>query len=231
MFFTRQKKITLEAYAPVGELINLFPIIKADTPNWFKKISANVNNGSNIKHCSGVKDLYKRGLMFPLWADYEIDISRTGVSVRSGMAEDKFKSADIHNLQNQASGLWPGYSSVKFNSPWYFWCSEPIEWVWVQPMWDQQHPQQLSLVPGISEYKYMHQTNINTLIRIPDKQETISLKAGTPMAHLIPLTEKDWDLKLIVMDSTAWATKFSPWSFSLGHALRYQKIKKIYNGN
>lgn len=224
-------KIVVEAYAPSGMLIDLFPITKTKDaiPSWFKNLPGKPGEDvKNVRQCPAAKDLFSKGMIIPLWADYEITINNDGTgSIDSGMRFNNMSPAEVHNVNSQAAGAWPGYTNIKFASPWYIWCSEPIEWMWSQPVWWQSNPQEFTTVTGISEFRYQHESNINCLIKKPQSSIMLSVKAGTPMAQLIPLTEKDWELKLDVMTPEVFSRKFSKWNYSLNPVMAYQRLKSI----
>lgn len=226
----KEKKIVVEAFAPNGTLIDLFPIERTENvlPKWYLDLPAKPEGGLNVKQCPGAKDLFNKGLIIPLWADYEITLHANGRGdIKSAMMGMDFPPADTHNIQFQAAGAWPDYANVKFNSPWWIWCDEPIHWTWLPATWWQQDPQEFTVATGISEYRYQHQTNINTLIKKPTETKVISLKAGHPMAQLVPLTEREWEFKLEVMSQEAFAKKFTKWEFSLNPRLTYQKMRSM----
>jgi hypothetical protein len=232
MFF-KKKKIVLEAYAPVGDLIDLFPIVESSKciPTWYTKLPPSDTSNPNVRSCFGLKDLYKKGIIIPLWSDYDVTIDpMRGISAVSGMQNQAtFPPLVSNDIASQTGGAWPNYANLKFNSPWLFWCSEPIQWVWVQPVWWQKDPQQMVLVTASAEFRGQHDSNISTLIKMPNQTETISFKAGLPMAQLIPLTEEPWELKNMVMTKEIFDKKFAHWEFSLNPKLRYPKIRNILN--
>ena len=232
MFITRQeKKIVVEVFAPNRALIDLFPIERTKNiiPKWYQELPAKPVDGINVKQCPAAKDLFSKGLIIPLWADYEVTVNPDGQGdIKSAMMRMDFPAGAAHNLEYQASGAWPDYVNIKFNSTWLIWCSEPIEWAWLPAVCGNQDPQDFVAVTGIAEYKYQHQTNINTLIKKPvEATKTIALKAGTPMAQLVPLTERDWEFKLEVISAEVFSKKFSTWEFSLNPRLAYQRLRSI----
>lgn len=232
MFVKRkEKKIVVEVYAPSKALIDLFPIERTRNviPDWYKELPAKPVAGINVKQCPAAKDLFSKGLIIPLWADYEVTVNPDGRGdIKSAMMKLDFPAGAAHDLEYQASGAWPDYVNIKFNSPWLIWCSEPIEWAWLPTVWWNQDPQEFLTVTGIAEYKYQHQTNINTLIKKPvNTTKTISLKAGTPMAQLVPLTEHDWEFTLEVLTAEIFAKKFAKWEFSLNPRVTYQRVRSM----
>lgn len=232
MFF-KKKKIILEAYAPIGDLVDLFPPVRADeiTPKWYQSLPAKPMPGLTVKHCPGIRDMLSKGFIIPLWADYNVTIASHGLcDITSGMENTNVPPLTSHPIDFQAANAWPNHINLKFNNPWVFWCSEPIEWVWVQPTMWQQHPQELILVPGITEFRYQSTANINTITALPDEPVTLSFKAGTPMAQLVPLIKDDWELKVDVLTPDIYARKFANWKFSLTHHAQYLQRKNIISG-
>jgi hypothetical protein len=168
--------------------------------------------------------LYNKGIGIPLWSDYEILLDPKELVEIRWPVDSCQPIIDKHDLTTQVPGAWPGYINIKFNNPWKFHCDESIEFVWVQPIWSQENPQEFTLVPGITDFNINKQVNINTLWKLGHKK--ILLKAGTIMAHLIPITDRPLEISYHVMDGTTHNQKFAIWNFSLGLA-QYAKNKLI----
>lgn len=225
MFKFKKKKLKLEIYGPNQQLIDLFaPVrMKDSVPSWYKSMP---KGQQNVSHCLGMRELYSAGLMFPLWSDYEIMLGTHGVDGVQWPADNNHTmGAETHDINTQAPGAWPGYVNIKFSSPWWFWCSEPIQWVWTQPAWNQTDPQKFTIVPGSTEFKYQNQTNINTIWKLGTPR-TERLKAGYPMVHLIPLTDRDWDFEVGVMTDKVFAKKFQRWNYAFTKP--YQRLRQDY---
>lgn len=230
MFFCKKKnKIKLEAYTMIGELIELFPPRKTreSLPNWYNSLPASKESDrqKTIRHCMGFKDLHSEGLILPSWAEYNILVDQNGGTNVTCPLRQEGGNSSSHDLTTQATGAWPGYVNVKLHSPWWFYCSEPVQWLWTQPTWLQQDPQQWTLAPGITEFKSNHQTNVIGLFKIPQETQIIKIKPGDALAHLIPLTDQPWELELKVMTPHDWSSKFARWEHSFD--LIYQKTRAI----
>ncbi len=229
MIFKKKRKIKLVAYTSVGELISLFPPVRAKEalPSWYQNIPTgkDTDRQKTIRHCMGFKDLHNEGLVIPSWAEYNILVDANGMSNVTCPARQQGGDSSSHDLATQAPGAWPGYINVKLHSPWWFYCSEPIKWAWVQPTWLQQDPQRFMLAPGITEFKSNHQTNIIGLVKIPKETDVIKIKPGEPLAHLIPLIEEPWELEVSVLTGETWSKKIARWEHSFD--LIYQKTRAI----
>lgn len=229
--FRKKNKITLEIYAPVHQLVELFPpvLMKDAYPDWYRLMPKGKTE-LNVSHCTGLKDLYNQGIMLPLWSDYEIDFTPDGVeNIRWPSDNNNTSSGGSHRLDHQAPGAFPGYVNVKFNSPWWFWCSEPIQWLWTQPVWNQSNPQQFTVVPGVVEYQHQNLTNINTLWQLGDSDRTEKLRAGEPMVHIIPLTDQPMEIKIEVMNSDVFAKKFARWNYAFSR--QYERVRSHFRQN
>jgi hypothetical protein len=227
MFFKKKKKIILEAYTNVGELIDLFPPVKSkDTlPSWYKAIPKAKTDQRvfNVTHCTGFRDLYSDGLMLPNWADYHIDFDERGnfnVDCPMKSPEGNFT---WHDSDAQAPGAWPGYVDIKLLSPWLFYCEEPIKWLCVDPTWYKQDPLQYVSPSGIVEFRTMHNTNVNLLFR--REKGSYKITAGQMLLHIIPLTDQPWELKVNMLTPEIWASKFARWEHTFGQ--NYQKTRSI----
>jgi len=227
MFFNKNKTIKLEAYGPAQQLVDLFPptLIKNTLPDWYASMPKG-KDINNVNHCLGLRELCSQGVMLPLWADYEIDLSPSGISgIRWPSDNNGTSRAETHPIDEQVPGAWPGYVNVKFTSPWLFYCSEPIQWIWTQPAWHQPDPQNFTIVPGSTEFKYQNQTNINTIWKL-GTERTEKLKAGAPMVHLIPVTEKTVELEIGFMTSAIYAAKFARWNYAFTKP--YQRLRQDF---
>lgn len=230
MFFKKKNEpIKLEIYAPMGHLIDLFPPkpMKEHLPDWWTAINTKSIDNKTVKHCPGFKDLYAQGIALPLWCDYEFVLDTKEVIEMRWPTTSGHPAPLSHSLIAQAPGAWPGYINIKFNSPWKFHCNESVQFVWVQPVWGQENPQEFILVPGITDFRINKHTNINTLWKLGNKK--ITLKAGTIMAQLIPLTDRPLEISYHVMDNDSFNKKFAIWDFTLGLA-QYAKNKLILRG-
>ena len=132
-----------------------------------------------------------------------------------------------HDIEVQASGAWPGYINAKLISPWIIECNADVQWTVMQNVWNQQNPEQFLVVPGNLEFKYQNQSNIHLLIKIPERgSKTIEIKAGDPLALLIPNFNSEYELSHTYIDQLKW-TKLanSRWIFSKGPS--YARLRSL----
>jgi hypothetical protein len=226
-FFNKNKKIILKAYTYSGELAELFPpsISSNQLPEWYESLpSVKDNLIKSVKHCVGFKELNSSSVMLPSWVEYHITVNPTGIAdIHSPMPPP---SGTSHPLEYQAPGAWPNYVNVKLHSPWYFWCSEPINWMWSQPVWHQKSPSTRITMPGITEFRYYHQTHVNFLYPMSSTSYTDIIYPGEPLVQVTPLTEREWELQVEVLTNEDWAKKILPWDHSF--KFNYQKSRHIH---
>jgi hypothetical protein len=229
--FKKKEKLKIDIYGPCGQLIDMFPptLMKESLPKWFGNLSNKQKPYKTVKGCPGLHHLYGKGISLPLWSDYSIEIGETSIENIDWPKKSNQVGATAHDLELQAPGAWPGYKSIKFSSPWFFSCKEPVPFVWVQNVWSYEDPQQFTVVPGMTEFKYTHQTHINTLWKTDGKPRKEILKAGTPMVQLVPLTERPIELSFNVMTEEIFNQKFMVWDFTF--ASFYAKSKFAINKN
>lgn len=227
MFFIKRKKIILEAYCQSNELRQLFPPIKSLTvrPEWYKGLN---KEAPTIRHCAGFNDLFANALILPCWAEYKIQLGSNGIHGVSCSTQAMGPSGTGgHDLKVQTNNAWPGYQSVKLLSPWSFWCSEPVPWIWVQPIWLQEDPEEYTMPPAITEFRFQNGTHVNLIVKLPEEGtwREIHIEPSTPLAMLVPLVERPWDIEVKMMTPEIWNEKFTKWdhSFRLG----YLKTRRI----
>lgn len=229
--FKKKEKLKLEIYTHNGQLMDMFPpaLMKDAIPNWFSKMSNDKQKPYHtVKGCPGIQHLYGKGISLPLWSDYSVEVGTTNIENIDWPKKSNQPGAESHALELQAPDAWPGYASVKFLSPWFFVCQEPVPFVWLQNVWGYNDPQQFTIVPGVTEFKYMHQTHINTLWKIDGTPRKEVIKAGTTMVQLIPLTDRPLEISINLITEDIYKRKFMLWDFTFGSGY-YAKAKFAIN--
>jgi hypothetical protein len=81
-------------------------------------------------------------------------------------------------------------------SPWLIECDEPVEFMCVEPTWTMVSTDEVTVLPGILDYKYQHATNINMLLKRKDADYKLMFELNTPMMQLVPLDNRPVELKI-----------------------------------
>jgi hypothetical protein len=229
MIFKKKEKIKVEAYSPSGELIDLIPIVLAKDclPSWYFNLAKNQEEIPTIRHCNGFKDLYNEGFIIRSWSDIDIQIKPNGKFMYDVASRNELPNPiEQHNIALQATGAWPDYINLKLVSPWWVRCNKVVKWAVIQPVWAQHDPAEYTLVPGILEFRYQHMTNLNLIFKVKPEPYTVHIKAGQPLAHVIPLFEDDWSLEVKFLEAGDWQRYFARWTHSFG--MVYQKTRAIF---
>jgi hypothetical protein len=93
----------------------------------------------------------------------------------------------------------------------------------LSPVWHLKNPLEWTVVPGMLEFKYQHATNINLLFKLRPEKYMVRIKAGQPIAHLVPMFDQSWEFETKAMDISDWKKHFARWPHSFD--LVYQKTR------
>ena len=258
LFKFKKKKIVVDAFTYDKAAYEFFPVSPAKRyiPDWFKKLpllcefkkysdhSNFISIAPTLKGCNGIIDLYKTGFILPTWADImiqtdnrgNIDIEMAGLG---GSDQSPINAYEIHDkvqFGGEENVAFQNLIHCKFASPWMLAQKDNMNFKLCTPSWNH-YPQLIPhVVPGIVNGfpNGLTPLNINTFWAKQDARFDIS--AGTPLAHIIPLSENNVEIKTHLIDSKEWLKKLnldmanSRWAFS---NQRYRmkkektKIKKL----
>lgn len=199
LFFFKRNVVVVDCFITNPTILKLFPIAKAShhIPDWWKRMPQTnynekfISNESTLKGCPGFIDLYKQGFMMPLWADLAID-------VKDGKYQWQFSDfsthAEVHNShQWGAFADESKYGHIKILSPWRIKTKKDLSWLMLAPFWNDKLQTNYSIVPGVLNFKYQHENNINIFISM--NENNFIIPNNHPLYHLIPLTQDKVELK------------------------------------
>lgn len=205
-FFFKRKKIVVDCFNTSKTTIEIAPIEKAVNfyPDWWKKIPDSFYEANNdgvklqiptIKRCVAFTDLYKNGFIMPLWTDMIIETVTNNYVWAFADERTIIQSHDSKQFGNQ----FPDFMHIKIRSPWKIREKTGIEFLWMEPIWNNiKGLNKFYVLPGVLNYKYQHATEVNMFI--PNCENKIDMKTGNPLVHLVPLTEKDVELRHHLID-------------------------------
>lgn len=205
-FFFKRNKIVLDCFTDRADVLKFSPIELASKhyPTWWKQLPKSYNTQNpalnntlgaqpTMKGCPGLIETFQHGIIMPLWSDVVFHITDKECHWQFS---DHMTTAQSHEPQ-QWAGFLPahtGYFHVKIDSPWLFKTKEDIPWTYNQPTWNLNSIDSYTILPGVVSYKYQTTTNINMFIH-PKFDHKFLIEAGQPIAHLIPITEKEIVIK------------------------------------
>jgi hypothetical protein len=230
MFFFKNKEIHIDCFTERTDVYDYFPIDYSQKffPEWWKRLPKILPpnaekrwNHSTMKGCVGFNLFYTNSLTIPLWTDMLISKDEKGFVVDFSDRETKGGS---HDVEQMGSYINPNdFAQFKIISPWLFYCKEDVEWTWTQPTWNFPVMDQITIPPGVIDYKYQHGTNINIFFRNGQK---ILIESGQPMVNIRPLSERKLKLHTHLVDNSV-IKKIARRNSSISFTGKYNKIKQI----
>lgn len=214
-FFFRRKAIVVDAFTYIETVIESNPIEIAAKfiPEWWRRMDKcyftdrewikNIPEPT-MKTCPGFLDLYKRGLIVPLWKDIELETKEDGgYSYVTTFGEDTIQS---HN-SNQYGNQFQDSIHFKFLSPWFFSEKTGVQFYFGNPFWSHVgETVNTAATPAIATPGAKGMVvNVNAFY--PRQNKRYSLKAGLPMLHIIPLTEKNLIVKTHLISRSEFVEK------------------------
>ena len=230
----------IEFFSSVPGVAETFPIVPARQvlPGWIHQARADYikqkdKREMHIFKCPGIFEMFSTGYIIPAWHDFEIECNEVGFRVT--MPDGSLNTLlGKETLQSQHSdGVakflpkrpWSVASILKINTPWHVMAPPGVKFIMIPiPYTDDLRFESCTgiLDPGIS-------SELNVQGYWNEKSGKHLVKAGTPLAQLIPLTEKTYDF--VVRDKSArdelWMTKRKYLNF-FGFIFNRPKIKEAY---
>lgn len=203
-------KNIIEFFTAAPGLSELFPIIPASQyranwmtaakTDWVENKERYVNSRqTHIFQCPGIFDLFNHGYIIPLWHDLLIKTDGTNRnftwSIPSG-ALNSYRGKEIVGTHKPELNKflpkrpWSLEQIVKLDTPWNIVAPKGLKFLMMPISYPDSYEFEHStglLDPAVS-------SEINLQLHWNVKQGETLIKAGTPIAHLVPLTEKKYDL-------------------------------------
>lgn len=229
MFWFKRKKVVVDVLTYSAALYERYRIVKANEfiPDWWKKIKplereyqpGLFHESQTMKGCMGFIDLYKKGFIVPLWNDLILQTKEDGSYSYQFAKEGVLGSHGNDQHQNMD---WNGYFNIKIEFPCILYSKSDIQYHYGPATWN--YGSMLGKFVGLNgviDFKYNNSINYNTFF--PLKAERYEFKAGMPLTHLIPLTEKNVEFKYHLLTETEYVERskhFNSGSNFMSGALR-----------
>ena len=146
---------------------------------------------STIKRCIGFLDLYKNSFTLPLWSDVCVNVTEHGLAWKFADGESLIT---IHN-PIQYGNNFSDLRHIKIMCPWILHEKTGCNFVYMQSTWSMLDSKlkNLIMLPAVTNFKHQHVLHVNTFL--PSKTESYFAKLGTPLVHLIPMTDNEVEFK------------------------------------
>jgi len=206
--FFKKSVITLECYTYVDYIKELYPIIEASkiVPEWFSKMKGDylvddLFPRSTIKKCPAIVKNITSGIIIPLWSD---------LALKNDVYNKKYSWAfsDGTPCEPHDRTQWDAFKNpeevmhLKLLSPWKFRTKQNTKFIWQNPYYHKTNPY-IEVVQGIDCYQHTHSTTINCFVKTNENYNTL-IRAGSPIVHLIPLTDSIVKIKNIIISKEEW---------------------------
>jgi len=235
-FIFKRKQLNVECFVNSHRIATTYPIRKSIhyIPEWWKKLDPtyyaphNLTNKPyehpTVRSCYGIVELYKAGLIMPLWSDTDIFLEKTE-EMASYSYQAVAESVRITQHRPEEYGNnFKNFHHMKLISPWILRERSGVKFLFVPCTWSHlAEAPELKVVPGIVNYKHQHTTNVNWFV--PHTNAYFRLEAGLPLVQMIPLTDKKIKITTHVLDSLEYEklrTTMHHHKFKVG----FQKVVK-----
>lgn len=236
MFFNFLKKpIVLDFYTQRADVFNYAPIDKASVflPNWWKQIPKNfslpdkIHSLPTMKTCSGFTDLYKKGVIVPMWCDFAIEVGGIGSDGYTYQYSDRMSKLEVHG-QHQRGSAFPvtKYQHTKLEIPWCVECKDDIDFIFTPATWNFETPEEIVVPTGILNFKYQFGLNINIFWPRQNEIKIHNIAFGQPLAQIIPLSDRPLVIKHHLISNEEYVQKNSI-SAVTSFSNKYKKNKRI----
>jgi hypothetical protein len=224
MFFFNKSKIVVDCFTPFSTVYDFYKIDVASKffPKEIQEIEKYYIDSTNnfnikqehgtIKTCVALQELYRNGAIIPLWTDVIFE-PKQAANRESALAMVTPPFTYQTHDRKQYTGLFDNSIHLKLNSPWKLVEKSGVKFSWQAPVYNlHKNIQQFTILPGIVTYDYQTITHVNMFINA--ESDRFILNAGTPMVHMIPLTDKKVVYKHHLVDEDEWTKIGIPYEFS-----------------
>jgi hypothetical protein len=240
MFFFKRSKIVVDTFTSHPAVFDQFPIVSAGEcmPEWWKEMSSSyqtINRFSvptrmpTVKRCDGIIDYYKTGFVIPMWEEVTLKTLMAGqwaFESSNGIA-----AIGEHNRdQFASSAAFNDYIIIKFKPPWLITEKTGVQFIFTQPIWNQLKKLHQGMVIPLGVLDYRNQTSAAINIMFPKKDSIYQFEVGEPMAHIIPLSEKELKVKTHLVTQAEYEILDKRGNFRPKFMGSYKRSKQLNKG-
>ena len=247
-FWNRKKSVPgIEFFNSEPSVCDTYPIIeskdlkldwvreaKKDFQERAKKGEAGVPAFQHLSRCPGVFDLFKYGYIVPLSKDISIIPKRKGFEFKFSTRKlDDFVNSFGFGIEGQSTELlakppWSADFMIKINTGWHVVAPKGVKFL-ILPI---AFPDTFDFTGTTGILNPALSTEINPQLYWNTTEPETIIRAGTPLAHLIPLTEKkyEWTQRTMNQQDKDWVLKFnSAYDSTFWHHTMRGKVAAMYN--
>jgi hypothetical protein len=200
----------IEFYSKVAGVPDMFPIVSAKDalPKWaksardsyVKKKEQTAGRINHIYQCPGIFDLFNHGYVIPMWHDVVITTNGNPDEFTWTIPSTDLTEFDQESniIENQTNGFgsvlpikpWSLNTLIKVNTPWNVVAPRGVKFLVIPIAYPDSFEFESSI--GILDPGYSNEINIQLYYNV--HKGDVLIKAGTPLAHIIPLSEQNFEL-------------------------------------
>jgi hypothetical protein len=206
---------TIQFFSTVPGVAEAFPIVEAKNykPEWTKsaikdlvdkkgKVTNNdTGRFTHLAYCPGIFDLFKTGYIVPMWYDVNIKTETHKDGFSWEVADKHFgtlsdiKFIDTHN--EEITNFIPKRKGtinniIKINTPWNVIVPENLKFLCLPISYPDHFDYEST--SGVLDPSHSSEINIQMNWNVENGERLI--KAGTPLMHIIPLSEEMFNLEV-----------------------------------
>lgn len=215
LFKFLEKPIEITAsVSPEYAFVNTFsPIEKSSKfiPKWWKKTpksSMTITENNKIiqnlttKNCPGIIGTFQNGYIVPMWCELLMRVEND-----RWIYQFSDTMSSIHEHSNdQMIDFHPNYHIVKISTPWMISTSTDVNLIFLDPFYHFPKERNYYVPYGISPLIDKN-FKINCFLFIKKEKKEIFIPHGTPLLHIIPITEKKIKFKTEVVKNEEYSIK------------------------
>jgi hypothetical protein len=231
----------IEFFSTVAGVATAFPITLArDTlPDWVATARADYlqtnKADQHVYKCPGIFELLTTGYIVHAWHDIQID-TNTGKMTAYAPTTEMEALMGQDPLQVQSSNgtakhlpkrPWSHNDLIKFNTPWHVLAPKDVKLMMLPIPYTNNFV--IEACSGILDPGIASEINIQAYCNVSGN---VTVKAGTPLAQLVPLSERTFDLVVRDMNSSdnRWVT-IRKYLNAFSYVLNRKKVKEGYNAH
>lgn len=231
--FNKRNKIVVDCFTYDRSAYELTPITHSykAMPDWWKElenygIGTSIKSNSdekNMRKCYGFTELYKKSFKLECWTDINLKVLPNNEGYRYYIASNLIPE---DHPRRQYGSLYENHYHMKLISPWRIHEKTGIKFVFNPATWELDKLRNVTILPGMVEFEMNLETNVNMFLKKPDKDAyEMTINLGQPLVQIIPVTEKNVELKLHLIDLVEFEKMNSVFRSFRGHreVLRLKK--------
>lgn len=240
--FGRKKDVTLEVrYGFDSITCDTLPVYAKSfpSPNWYKNLKPSgqcpVSHGlefsTTAKTCPGIVGSFSTGIY--MLSPFDIVFYRNKKEDRTiyYVGEGYEKNVDIHN-DNQINNVFQGnFLTMKINPGYSLVCNENIKFLMTYPMLENAgvNTGNVTGPDGVVTFKYQNHASIFLHVRthLDSNDDQITIRKGTPLVKLIPLTERKVVLKY--KETPHWKPAMNGYLSGVSTDFILNRLRKFYD--